>query len=335
MSLRESHENFYVVGVDSNKYHLELSPADKKYISPKYTSPDYVEFLNMVTEMENVKVLCPQVTREVEILSEVREKLKAKVFLPSKEAIKLCSNKWLLLDKLSKNNIPTPESYLVEKPEDLDLLVPKIVGKSGYAWLRAVKGAGSKAHLPVKSPDIAKAWIKYWEEKEGFGYGSFMVSEFLVGREFAFQSLWLNGELVTSAVRERLEYLYGNLTPSGHSSSYFVGKTVHRDDVNRICTKAVKVVDPKASGIFCIDLKENSEGVPCITEINAGRFFTTSYFITKAGLNMPYMYVKLALGEKFDPPPKYNGVPENLYWVRLMDCGYKLVEGNGWSSIKL
>jgi len=335
MSLLEAPENFYIVGVDSNKFHLELSLANKKFISPRYTSPDYVEFLNKIIKIEEVEVLCPQVTKEVEILSEVREKLKARLFLPAKETIRLCSNKWLLLNKLCENKIPTPESYLVEKPEDLDFIIPKLLEKSSYVWLRAVKGAGSKAHLPIRSSDVAKAWIKYWEEKEGLTYGDFMVSEFLPGREFAFQSLWLDGEIVTSAVRERLEYLYGNLTPSGQSSSYFVGRTVHRDDVNMICTKAVKVVDPKASGIFCIDLKENSEGVPCITEINAGRFFTTSYFITKAGLNMPYMYVKLALGEKFGSPPKYNGVPENLYWVRLMDCGYKLVEGNGWSSIKL
>ncbi|MFV2041202.1 MAG: hypothetical protein ACC644_04340, partial [Candidatus Hydrothermarchaeales archaeon] len=69
-----------------------------------------------------------------------------------------------------------------------------------------------------------------------------------------------------------------------------------------------------------------------VTEINAGRFFTTSNFFSEAGVNMPYMYVKLAFGESFEPGPKYNPIPEELYWIRLMDMGHKLVRGNRWNA---
>ena len=73
-------------------------------------------------------------------------------------------------------------------------------------------------------------------------------------------------------------------------------RTVHREDVNELASRAVTAVDPEATGVFCVDLKED-EGGRLVTEINAGRFFTTSNFLAEAGANMPYSYVRLALGE--------------------------------------
>ena len=55
-------------------------------------------------------------------------------------------------------------------------------------------------------------------------------------------------------------------------------------------------MDDRATGVFCVDLKEDEAGRPLVTEINAGRFFTTSNFLAEAGANMPYSYVELALG---------------------------------------
>jgi ATP-grasp in the biosynthetic pathway with Ter operon len=158
-----------------------------------------------------------------------------------------------------------------------------------------------------------------------------MVSEFLPGREFAFQSVWLDGRLVTSAARERLEYVFGHLMPSGQSSSPSVARTVHRDDVNELATTVVRAVDQQATGVFCVDLKEDEDGKPLVTEINAGRFFTTSNFLAEAGANMPYSYVRLALGEDVNGLPPYDAVEEGLYWVRMIDMGYKLVREGEWS----
>ena len=68
--------------------------------------------------------------------------------------------------------------------------------------------------------------------------------------EFAWQSLWYNGELVTSQARERLEYIFGNLTPSGQTSSPSVAKTVNRDDVNEAGKNAVLAVCDKPHKYF-------------------------------------------------------------------------------------
>jgi glutathione synthase/RimK-type ligase-like ATP-grasp enzyme len=258
-SLRLSDEEFYISGSDINSLHLELSNSDSKNLLPQCDSSDYVDSVNEVVRKEGIDLVHPQPDSEVSVLSERRDEVEAKLFLPDKQTIRICQDKMLFMKTL------------------------------------------------------------------GLDWGNFMLSEFLPGREYAFQSVWKEGEIVSSQARQRLEYLFGYLTPSGQTSSPTVAKTVHNEDVNRIATDAVKAVDGNATGVFCVDLKENTEGVPCVTEINAGRFFTTSNFFSEAGVNMPYMYIKLAFEESFEYGPKYNPLPEGLYWIRLMDMGHKLV----------
>jgi carbamoyl-phosphate synthase large subunit len=61
-----------------------------------------------------------------------------------------------------------------------------------------------------------------------------------------------------------------------------------------------------------------------VTEINAGRFFTTSNFFSHAGVNMPEMSVRAALGENLTPL-KIGSLGDDLYWIRMVDMGFRLV----------
>lgn len=335
-SLRMAHEKIHVVGTDSSKYHIELSNCDKKYLIPPCQSEGYLRALNKVIDAEAIGMVCPCPTVEVEAISSKRGMVNARLFLPQHDTITLCNDKYGLNKWLEAQNTPVPESYMVNGIEDLEAYLPKLLRKHpSHAWLRAIKGSGSRGALPVKDVDIADAWIKYWDWKKQIGYGDFMLSEYLPGREFAFQSLWRNGELLTSQARERMEYLFGSLTASGQSSSYVVGKTVHDDRVNQACTQAVETIDGNADGVFCVDLKEDSGGFPRITEINAGRFFTTNNFLSEAGTNMPYYYVKLGYEEELPDLPKYNAVPAGWYWIRIMDGGHKLLRGEKWTCKNL
>jgi carbamoyl-phosphate synthase large subunit len=228
--------------------------------------------------------------------------------------------------------VPVPKSFPVWRYDDIPVVVETLQAKHGTVWVRAIRGAGSRAALPVGTAEQATAWIRYWCEYRNLCPGDFMLAEFLPGREFAFQSLWHEGRLVTSMARERLEYLMGNIMPSGQSSSPAVARTVHREDVNAIGTRAVQAVDPCPHGVYCVDLKENSLGVPCVTEINVGRFFTTSNFFSEAGCNMPYYYVRLAYGEVLTGLPTYNPLDVDLYWVRGVDREAQMLRGDAWNA---
>jgi carbamoyl-phosphate synthase large subunit len=325
-SLRLSDEEFYISGSDINSLHLELSNSDSKNLLPQCDSSDYVDSVNEVVRKEGIDLVHPQPDSEVSVLSERRDEVEAKLFLPDKQTIRICQDKMLFMKTLGKAGVPIAKSFSIDGRADLEKSLKSLLEiNPDKAWLRATKGAGSRASLPINETPQGVMWIDYWKKHRGLDWGNFMLSEFLPGREYAFQSVWKEGEIVSSQARQRLEYLFGYLTPSGQTSSPTVAKTVHNEDVNRIATDAVKAVDGNATGVFCVDLKENTEGVPCVTEINAGRFFTTSNFFSEAGVNMPYMYIKLAFEESFEYGPKYNPLPEGLYWIRLMDMGHKLV----------
>lgn len=330
-SLRSAPEPFHVVGTDSKREHLELADLDARYLLPRADDPRYLDELNAVVGSERVDVVHPQPDPEVLVLSERRDEVRARTFLPAAATIELCQDKLACAARLKDADVPVPQTGAGDVHDAAD----QILSAHGKAWVRARQGAGARASLPVTTVDQAVAWARYWVETKDLSYEDFMVGEFLPGREFAFQSLWLNGRLVTSQGRERLEYLYGHLTPSGQTSTPSVARTVHRDDVNEIAAAAVRAVDPDATGVFCVDLKEDAGGQPRVTEINAGRFFTTSNFLTEAGANMPYAYVRLALGENVNGLPPFNAVEEGLYWVRMVDMGYKLVRENEWRSTRL
>jgi hypothetical protein len=92
--------------------------------------------------------------------------------------------------------------------------------------------------------------------------------------------------------------------------------------------------EPIFNVIACVDLKENNDGIPCVTEINPGRMFTTSFFFSYASqvfynnysTNIPYLYVKLGLNEKIPKLKKYDTLPSNVYWIRHMDAPARLVQ---------
>jgi len=335
-ALKLSDPSIYVVGVDIKPYHLELINVDKRFIIPAVTEPGYIDTINKIIDQEKIDFVHPQPDVEVHFLSQNTDKIHAPIFLPPYEVVERCHDKMAFNKLMTKAGVAVPKAYhitsqdvLKEALEDLLKIQPKV-------WLRAIRGAGSRGSLPINSFYQGDAWIDYWRNFRGIDYGDFMASEFLPGHEFAWQSLWYEGEIVTAQARERLEYIFGNLTPSGQTSSPSVAKTVNRDDINEIGQASVRAVSDKPHGVFCVDMKESADGVPKVTEINAGRFFTTSNFFAHAGLNMPAMYIELALNGTLKVKPKQlNPLSSDLYWVRMIDMGYKLVEGDQWSSTKI
>jgi len=326
-SLRMTQEKIHVVGIDINKYFIELSAADKKYLVPACNSKDYIDKVNEIIRKEKIEFVHPQPDPEVKVISDNRDRIEARTMLPGKATIDLCMDKMKLNKELEKSGVPVPLSIQLRTKSDAAGAIEKALERfGGKVWIRAIRGAGSKAALPVKAPHVAEAWIDFWEWNEHLKPSDFMIAEYLPGKEFAFQSLWKDGELITSQARQRVAYVFGAMRPSGQSSSPSIAVTVNRDDVNEICTKAVQSIDKEATGIFCVDLKENTKGVPCVTEINLGRFFTTSKFFSQAGSNMPYYFIKMGYGENLPKLKKYNPIQEGLYWVRLIDCGQTLMK---------
>jgi carbamoyl-phosphate synthase large subunit len=329
MSMRIAPEKMMLTGTEADEYFLHLASTDKTYLIPKANEEGYTERLNDIVRKEKIEFLHPQPDAEVAIVSENREKLETNVFLPSKRAVKACQDKLESASLWQKKGVPVARVLELRSEPDIDKAFEEF-GKP--IWIRARHGAGGKGSTPAYNKATALSWVKYWKARNM--EWEFIAQEHLPGRNMGFHSLWKEGELVASMARERLEYIYPHLAPSGITGTPAVQRTVHEETVNRIGTESVLAIDPNFNGIACVDLKENKDGVPCVTEINAGRMFTTSYFFSYASKilrndffgNIPYLYVKLAYEESIPNVPKYNVLPENVYWIRHIDAPARLVK---------
>ena len=98
-----------------------------------------------------------------------------------------------------------------------------------------------------------------------------------------------------------------------------LAKTVNEPRVAAVCAAAIRAVDRRASGVFCFDLRENAQGEPCVTEINAGRFGLSMSVCDLVGKhNMAATYVRLALDEPSNVRDEYDPA-EGYYMVRDVD----------------
>src|SRR5438477_12191568 len=87
-SLRKAPESFYLVGTDADKFYLMRAETDRRYLVPLARDPDYLAVLNEIIEREKIEFVHAQNDVEVSFLSENRERLRARTFLPSKETIR-------------------------------------------------------------------------------------------------------------------------------------------------------------------------------------------------------------------------------------------------------
>jgi predicted ATP-grasp superfamily ATP-dependent carboligase len=317
-SLRAGDPSIFVAGCNDDRFVLKKTLADRKYFVATQTGAGFVGSLRTIIRKARIDLVIPTGDSDVETLSTYRNRISCRVFLPSQAIIRLCQDKYELTVFLRARGTPAPETYPVSTLEGIDDVFARLEWRTPL-WCRARTGTRSLGASPVTNPDQARAWIRYWEDLRGVPATSFTLSEYLPGRDFLCQSLWHRGALVLANTFERLSYFGGENTPSGVSSLSSLAKTVVDRRLLDICRDSVRALGRSVSGAFSIDLKEDSRGVPSITEINAGRFFIGMTAFDSVGKhNMPLTYVKLALGDKVDLRDEYDAV-EDYYLVRDLD----------------
>lgn len=326
-ALRRAPSGYRIVGADASNVKLHLSAADERVVIPRAGEDGYGAAVRAAAERYGCDVVLPQPDPDVLAVGKLRNELPAATYLPAQAALELAADKLAFTSRLRDGGVAVPDTIAFSALGDVAPAIEKLLAAHDRLWLRARVGAGARASLPVRSSAQGEAWVRWWVDERGLQPSDFMASEFLPGREFAYQSVWQDGELVAGQSRERLEYLYGHVTPSGQTSTPAIARTVTEPIVDQLARDAIRTLDAVPCGAYCVDIKEAEDGTAKVTEINAGRFFTTSNFFAAAGLNMPDLLVRCALGER---PPRCGSspLPADLFWIRMVDMGYALVPGD-------
>jgi len=317
-SLLDGDKNNEIIGFGSEPMDLMLSVARKKYFVPYAVEENYKTSLLKILEIEKPDLIHFQNDIEIREASRIREDIIStgtRIFMPDKDVIETCVDKAKSSLIWEKEGIKIPKTIVIYNEKDLKRAFETLGNKEGKIWIRAAVGGGGKGALPTDNFDFAKIWIDRFK-----GWGNFTAAELLDANTVTWLSIWYEGELVVAQTRKRNTWNFGDRTLSGITGITRVGETYSNEIVNKVAIEAIMSIDKKPNGIYGVDMTYDFNGFPNPTEINISRFFTTVYFFTKAGLNMPQIFADIALNNKFPVLiKKINPLPDGLLWIRGMD----------------
>jgi carbamoyl-phosphate synthase large subunit len=318
-SLRAGGDEFVIVGCHWDQFFLRNSSADRRWMVPTPSDSGYAAAVSRVVERERIDFILPNADESVAALSAARRRFPGLLLLPRHKVVRLCQDKYALNKFLSRRNVPVPETRAVRHLAGVETVFRNLESHSPL-WCRIRSGSNSRGAAPVATSEQARSWIRYWSEMRAVPPRDFTLAEYLPGRDFACLMLWNAGTLVLAKTCERLSYFFASSQPSGQSSMAGLSKTVHEPRLVETCTRAIRALDARASGVFSIDLKSDERGEARITEINAGRLIAQTILLDRAGKhNLTLTYARLALGEPVTLRDEYEAAADH-YFVRNVDA---------------
>jgi hypothetical protein len=145
------------------------------------------------------------------------------------------------------------------------------------------------------------------------GKGAQMLTNFLPGKNYSHEFVFYEGEELASFQKMRVSYSVKEKTEGiDNRGTSAVSVCTKNEDVATAAYNALhrvsRATDSLLHGFYGVDLKEDENGVPKVTEINAGRLLTASYnYFYLTEYNLPLIGVQAFLG---DPMQKLRDYPE-------------------------
>jgi carbamoyl-phosphate synthase large subunit len=292
-SLRKASEPFYIVGADADNFAPGLKFVDKNYIIPMASDEkNYISTLVDICKKEKIEVFVPLIDEELLVVAKnfkEFEKIGVKVTLSSYETVRNCLDKFLTYKKLGDELFI--KTWRLKDLENYEFSYPVIMKPS--------QGRGTKDIFLCKNEDEINVLKNRVDNP--------IIQEYMNEPEYTVDILSdLKGNPIITIPRIRKR------TKAGVT---WQGWVDIRDDVKKICEKAVRKLD--IIGPSCVQVRFTSEGKPKIFEINP-RIGGTTILTVYSGANIPYMAFKLFLNEKFDLPSK-NEINQNIVISRYFD----------------
>ena len=312
-SLKQNNERgIRIIGTDTNPDSAGLFMADKSYIVPHGKSYDFIPKMLEIATAEKIDAIQPLATDELPAFAEnihLFEKIGTKVLVSKPQALKVANNKGKLYSFLEASGIPSPQSIMVtQQPEfekavyemgypDFPVCVKPQVSKGGRGF-RILKEDINKLETLLNSkPDSTLITLDdMLSILDGNNrFPELVVMEHLPGDEYSVDLLVKDGEPLIVVPRKRDSIKLG---------ISFVGTIEKNDEVINMATAISRALGLDYN--INLQLKYSADGIPKIIEINP-RVSGTIVLCTGGGVNMPYLGVKLALGEAIPRvSPAYN-----------------------------
>jgi predicted ATP-grasp superfamily ATP-dependent carboligase len=312
-SLALQPDAFEICGADTDIYRLHLACADSRHLLPAPQDGRYLDALNhLIDRVEPDLLYAADTNPELLFVSENRDRINALLFMPPPEAVRSYENKFETYLACRDAGITVPETIMLNEPTDVD----RSIREFGEVWIRATHGSGGSGSLPTSDKVLARAWVDRYS-----GWGRFSASQRLGRKMATWIGLWDNGRLITCQGRRRLHWEYAHLSPSGVSGITAAQATTNDAKINEVAQATIKAAGHVPHGIVAVDLTYDGNDIPNPTEIQASRFYTSIYFLARAGLNFPAQFVKAALGDALDGElTGQHPLRNDLVWLKTVDA---------------
>lgn len=309
-----------IVGVDMDPEAYGFGLVDRSYTVPGGGDDGYVERVAELAELEDVDVVLPLTTDELQPLAAGRDRIPAQVLVSDPDRLAMANDKAALYEFLGANGFDSAPAYrrvtdqpsFVEAVESLGYPETPVCFKptvgSGMRGFRVLdEGTDRVTRLLDEKPGEA---ITTLDEVlpvlgEADPFPDLAVMEYLPGEEYSVDVLAMGDEVGPVVPRSRAR------TRSGITFQGVVeeNETLIRE-AGEIC---------RALGLeYTINLqfKYDEAGDPKVIEINP-RVPGTIVLSVGAGANLPYLAVKYALGESIPPTDIQWGTRMTRYWNEL------------------
>ncbi len=302
-AVRDLDEPWHIIGVDSNPFHIHAANIDERILVPRIKDPAFMPLMRQIIAETKPDFFWPLHDDEIPMFLQEKD-LGVRMFLPELAAFELTQDKMKSIEYYKENGIPVPETVFINNREDLEEAFKLL---NGEIWLRAVRGAGGKGAYRTSSMADAISWLDLNK-----GWGSFTAAEVVDGADCMVETIWNKGELIYAASRTRPNGVKGEISRGSRSRRMALSGAP--ESVREVGIKAIKAVSKEPHGIFFVDTKIDANGVPRVTEINAGRFpMTGSPTYRRFGVNPVGAVLKLAFGEPLDfDTPAIEPIPANI-----------------------
>lgn len=278
-----------IISFDTNSLSAAFYVSDKHYLVLPSSDQSFIPKILRICKKEGIKLIIP--TRDGELLLFAKNKKKFEqqrihIMVSSPKVVEICIDKYKFYQFLTRNNIPTPETYLPNQIKFSSMHYPLFV-KSRY-------GSGSKEVFKVDNEKELKFFINYVSYP--------IIQEFLNGKEYTvdlFSDFY--SRVITVVPRERIETFCGES---------YKGRTVKDAEIIEQARNLAKKL--KTIGHITIQCIKGYSGVKFV-EVNP-RFGGGAILGIKSGANTPLLLLNIILGKKIEP--QIGKFKENLIMLR-------------------
>lgn len=313
-------KNVRLIATDINRLSIGLYQKelfDTSYVIPRADADNYWTVIQEIVNKENIDLAV--ILPELEVMEWAKKNeagsLPCKVLLPSSQMAELLVDKSKMTEILNPLGIvPTSISFHRELDDFAHLF--QILGDS--FWVRSTAGTSGLGSLLIDSKASLNNWIQINPK-----VNEFLASTFLPGRNLACKLLYWEGKLLRAACAERVNYIMAKVAPSGITGNTSFGRLINEPNLVDVATKAMnkmfEYTGSKKHGFYTVDFKEDSNGVPFITEVNVRHVAFTQCFAA-GGANFASDTIRLLINDTtFDYNYKMYEFEKDLIFLRDVD----------------